>query len=149
MSLGLRLLPTKTAYYSQQDWTQREMFWIWQTSIDFYHQKWRNLGIFLNTCSSTSDAAGNSQQKLMKHSMANWIWLLKILQRLDMKLLISTTDMPRLEIRLKEFQSYPIKVIVNSAEWEITLHLHEFRQSWMRYALGRGSDMKNLSILYP
>ena len=56
--------------------------------------------------------------------------------------------MPRLEIRLKEFQSYPIKVIVNSTEWEITLHLHEFRQSWMRYALGRGSDMKNLSILY-
>ena len=29
---------------------------------------------------------------------------------------------------------------MDSPEWEITLYLHEFDESWMRYALGRGSD---------
>ena len=39
-----------------------------------------------------------------------------------------------------------IKVIVNSPEWEITLHLHEFDESWMRYALGRGSDTEIIRL---
>ena len=34
-----------------------------------------------------------------------------------------------------------IKIILNSTEWNITLHLHDFDQSWMRYALGKGSDI--------
>ena len=41
----------------------------------------------------------------------------------------------------KDFQSYPIKVIVNSTEWEITVHLHDFDEFWMRYATGMGSDI--------
>ena len=32
-----------------------------------------------------------------------------------------------------------LKVILNSTEWEITLHLHDFDESWMRYDLGRCS----------
>ena len=39
-----------------------------------------------------------------------------------------------------------IKVIVNSQEWEITLHLHEFDESWMRYALGIGSDTEIIRL---
>ena len=35
-----------------------------------------------------------------------------------------------------------IKVIVNSTEWEITVHLHEFDESWMRYTIGRVSDIE-------
>ena len=35
--------------------------------------------------------------------------------------------------------SYSIKVILNSTEWEVTLHLEDFDESWMRYVLGRGS----------
>ena len=41
--------------------------------------------------------------------------------------------------KLSHFNS-ETKVIVNSPEWEITLHLHEFDESWMRYILGRSSD---------
>ena len=33
-----------------------------------------------------------------------------------------------------------LKVILNLIEWEITLDLNEFDESWMRYALGRVSD---------
>ena len=29
---------------------------------------------------------------------------------------------------------------MNSTEWEITLHLHDFDESWMRYASGNGSE---------
>ena len=46
-------------------------------------------------------------------------------------------------LRNYNFESHlnsEIKVIVNSPEWEITLLLHEFDESWMRYALGRGSE---------
>ena len=42
---------------------------------------------------------------------------------------------------LKDFKSYPIKVIVNSTEWEITIHLHDFDEFWMSYATGRGLNM--------
>ena len=52
-------------------------------------------------------------------------------------------------LRNYNFESHlnsEIKVIVNSPEWEITLLLHEFDESWMRYALGRGSDT---GINYP
>ena len=30
---------------------------------------------------------------------------------------------------------------MNSTEWEITLHLHDFDEFWMRYAIGRGFDI--------
>ena len=30
---------------------------------------------------------------------------------------------------------------MNSTEWNITLHLNAFDESWMRYELGRGSDL--------
>ena len=33
---------------------------------------------------------------------------------------------------------------MNSTEWEITLYMHDFDESWMRYGLGRGSDIKIL-----
>ena len=58
-----------------------------------------------------------------------------------MKLLILTTQMFRLEIHFKSdnFQSSFIKIIVNSTEWEMTINLHEFDESWMRYAIGRVS----------
>ena len=72
--------------------------------------------------------------------MPNRIRHLKTLQRSDMKFLISTTHMPRLEILLKDkkvFESVPIKVIVNSTEWEITIHSHDFEEFWMSYATGR------------
>ena len=61
-----------------------------------------------------------------------------------MKLFISTTKMSRLEIHFKSdnFQSSSIKIIVNSTEWEITVHLHEFDESWMRYTIGRVSDIE-------
>ena len=29
---------------------------------------------------------------------------------------------------------------MNSTEWEITLHLHDYDEFWMHYATGRGSD---------
>ena len=32
-----------------------------------------------------------------------------------------------------------IKIILNSTEWEITLHLYEFDDLWMRYAKGKRS----------
>ena len=31
---------------------------------------------------------------------------------------------------------------MNSTEWEIALHLQDFDEFWMQYALGKGSDMK-------
>ena len=66
-----------------------------------------------------------------------------------MKLLISTTHIPRLEILLKDRNRIVLKVIVNLTEWEITLHLNEFDESWMRYQLGRVSDIiKKLKIRY-
>ena len=43
--------------------------------------------------------------------------------------------------RQKDFKSYPIQVIVNSTEWEITLNLHDFDEFWMRNAIGRGFDI--------
>ena len=42
--------------------------------------------------------------------------------------------------RLKDFQSSPIQVILNSTEWEITVHLYDFDEFWMSYATGKGSD---------
>ena len=30
---------------------------------------------------------------------------------------------------------------MNSTEWNITLHLNEFDESWMRYAYGMGSHI--------
>ena len=30
---------------------------------------------------------------------------------------------------------------MNSTEWEITIHLQEFDESWIRDASGRGSDI--------
>ena len=30
---------------------------------------------------------------------------------------------------------------MNSTEWEITVHLHDFDEFWMRYAAGRSSDI--------
>ena len=56
---------------------------------------------------------------------------------------ISTTKMSRLEIHFRwdYFLLSSIKVIVNSTEWEITVHLHEFDESWMRYAIGRVPDI--------
>ena len=30
---------------------------------------------------------------------------------------------------------------MNSIEWEITLHLHDFDESWKRYEVGKGSDI--------
>ena len=38
------------------------------------------------------------------------------------------------------------KVIVDSPEWEITLLLHEFDESWMRYAIGKGSDTEIIRL---
>ena len=38
---------------------------------------------------------------------------------------------------------------MNSPEWEITLYLHEFDESWMRYALGKGSDKSIRKLLFP
>ena len=35
--------------------------------------------------------------------------------------------------------------MLNSTEWEITIHVHEFDESWMRYALGRRSDLIKLN----
>ena len=29
---------------------------------------------------------------------------------------------------------------MNTTEWEITVHLHDFDEFWMRYAKGKGSD---------
>ena len=46
-------------------------------------------------------------------------------------------------VKSDNFLSSSIKVIVNSTEWEITVHLHEFDESWMHYAIGRVSDMNN------
>ena len=62
-----------------------------------------------------------------------------------MKLFISTTKISRLEIHFKSdnFQSSSFKVIVNSTEWEITVDMHEFDESWMRYEVGRVLDIKN------
>ena len=40
-----------------------------------------------------------------------------------------------------------IKIILNSTEWEITLHLYEFDDSWMRYAKGRRSTRIILNLL--
>ena len=46
--------------------------------------------------------------------------------------------------RLKDLRSYPIKVILNSTEWEITVHLHDFDEFWQSYASGKGSDIEIL-----
>ena len=53
--------------------------------------------------------------------------------------------MSRLEIYFKSdnFQSSSLKIIVNSTEWEITVDMHEFDESWMRYEVGRVLDIKN------
>ena len=37
---------------------------------------------------------------------------------------------------------------MNSTEWEITIYLHDFDESWMRYGLGRGSDIKNSELSF-
>ena len=44
--------------------------------------------------------------------------------------------------RQKDFESYLIKVIVNSTEWEIKLHFHDFDEFWKYYTLGKGSDIE-------
>ena len=42
----------------------------------------------------------------------------------------------------KEFSLFKLtKVILNSTEWEITIYLHDFDELWMRYGLGRSSDI--------
>ena len=40
-----------------------------------------------------------------------------------------------------------IKIILNSTEWEITLHLYEFADSWMRYGKGKRSTRIILNLL--
>ena len=37
---------------------------------------------------------------------------------------------------------------MNSTEWEITIYFHDFEESWMRYGLGRGSDIKILTHVF-
>ena len=51
--------------------------------------------------------------------------------------------------RLKDFLLYFfIKVILNSTEWEITVHMQEFDEFWMRYASGRGSSILVLNLQF-
>ena len=58
--------------------------------------------------------------------------------------------MSRLEIYFKSdnFQSSSLKIIVNSTEWEITVDMHEFDESWMRYVVGRVSDINNPEFMF-
>ena len=67
-----------------------------------------------------------------------------------MKLFISTTKMPRSEIHFKidNFQASSFKVIVNSTEWEMTIDMHEFDESWMRYVVGRVLDINNPEFMF-
>ena len=67
-----------------------------------------------------------------------------------MKLFISTTKMSRLEIHFKSdnFPSPSFKVIVNSTEWDITVDMHEFDESWMRYVVGRVLDINNPEFMF-
>ena len=77
------------------------------------------------------------------------IFIPKIFQRTDTIFLPSMIKIRRLVNINDNFESHlnsEIKVIVNSPEWEITLHLHEFDESWMRYALGRGSDTEIIRL---